>query len=181
MTARPRGRYSLACKLTPTTAAQICEHVRSGLFRYNAAALIGVSARTLERWAALGRENLDERERAEQLDDGAELPPLNRFGRFLVALESAEAEAEAQVLGVVHRLATSCKDPQTRLRAATWYLERKAPALYGRAAMRVNLGIGDSGNPDEPNVIDVVLMNIERAEKRLTAAQQGDDDAGAGE
>ncbi len=169
---RPR-QHSLACKLTPTVAARIVEHVRSGLFRYNAAALVGVGERALQGWVARGRLNLDEIERAAQLDADGDLPEIDRFGRFVVALEAAEAEAEAKVLGVVEQLATKCEDPATRLRAAIWYLERKAPRTYGRGATRVDLSL--NAGTSEDTVIDTVVTAIGQIERRLAGHEAGDD------
>lgn len=136
----------MASKFTPSIRERILEHVRGGLFRMNAAELVGVGERTLQRWCEKGREEIDE------LDKG-ERKRLGAYGTFLVRLLCAEAEVEAQLVGVVHTLANYSIDPALRFKAAAWYLERKANLRYGRGALRVEHvhgeGTGDGATVDE--------------------------------
>lgn len=156
-----------ASKFTAARAAQVVAHVRGGLFRYVAAELVGVSERTLDNWTAKGKDNLLAIDReADDPDHEGPRTRVDRFGRFLGDMLAAEAEAEARVLGVVHELATDCSDPAVKLRAATWYLERKKALRYGRAALRVDIGTGAPG--DGEDVIDVVLGKLSQIERRTT-------------
>lgn len=168
---------------TPRIAAEIVEHCRSGLFRYNACALVGVGVRTVERWVAQGKDNLAQIER-EQDDPEHEGPRtrLDRFGQFVIELETAEAQAEQQVVGVIHKLATVKGDPAVQLRAAQWYLERKNNLRYGRGALRVDLRTGEGGADDgDEDVTDRVMAKLSQIQQRLRPEPEADgDDGGSG-
>lgn len=162
-------------KFTAARAARIVEHVRSGLFRYNGAELEGISVKTMEGWVSRGKDNLDQLER--EIDDPPEGPRarIDAYGRFVASLMAAEAQAEQGVVGVIHQMATDCVDPAVRLRAATWYLERKNNLRYGRGALRVDLAAGEGGEDEADNAVVVVLGRLSQIERRLTPPAQAPD------
>lgn len=166
-------------RFTPALTRRIVEHCRSGLFRYNACALEGVGVRTVERWIANGRDNLATREHEEE--DPEHVGPLTRispFGRFVLQLDAAEAQAEAKILGVIHKLASACKDPAVKLRAGQWYLERKNNLRYGRGALRVT-GSGDENTDADAaeDVVAIVVGKLSQIERRITPAGSPDGSA----
>ncbi len=155
-------------KFTAVRAGKIVEHARSGLFRYLCAELEGIGQRTMEEWVAKGRDNLDAIQA--ELDDPEHTGPRTRqdkWGAWLLGLLAAEAQAEREILGVVHKLARACRDPAVKLRAAQWYLERKNNLRYGRGALRVTVG-DDSGETQD--VTDVVMTRLGQIQKRVAPA-----------
>lgn len=156
----------MASKFTAEIRARIVTHVRGGCFRQNAAELVGVGERTLERWVHKGREEIEDVENGERKRIGA-------YGTFLVELLCAEAEVESQLVGTVHMLALHSIDPALRLKACTWYLERKKNLRYGRGALRVELAPGESA--DEASTVDALLDRLSQIERRTTATDKPDD------
>lgn len=74
-------------------------------------------------------------------------------GRFLEAVEHAEAEAETRYVGQVAKHAV--KSPQ----AAQWWLEHRRPADYGRHVLELT---GADGGPIEMRSVTEVLSDHER-------------------
>jgi hypothetical protein len=96
-------------KLNPEIQKQICDHLRSGLFRRAAAGLVGVDEQTLSRWYHRG---------------ASEARGLYR--EFHVAVNRAEAEF---MQGATETLqAASTSNPKH----VQWLLSRRFPELYGR-------------------------------------------------
>ncbi|ADO68710.1 conserved uncharacterized protein [Stigmatella aurantiaca DW4/3-1] len=96
-------------KLNPEIQKQICDHLRSGLFRRAAAGLVGVDEQTISRWYHRG---------------ASEARGL--FREFYVAVNRAEAEF---MQGATETLqAASTSNPKH----VQWLLSRRFPELYGR-------------------------------------------------
>lgn len=112
-----------AYHFTPERCAQIVGHCEGGKFRYEAAELAGVTARTLKRWTRLGRDELDAFDREETVEIG-------KYGAFVLDLIRAEAEATGRLLGIIEAAAADPKE----WRAAAWILERKNSLRFGAAA-----------------------------------------------
>lgn len=130
--------------------ALICEHLRAGLFRANACTIVGVNDRTLKAWLARGRADL------ELMADGGE---YTDHARALMMVEAAEGEVEAGMIGVVTDIAQNGKTDADRLKAVTWYLERKEATRYNRNSLRVSVGVSGDQVSDA-DVVDVVLDRI---------------------
>ncbi|WIG98349.1 transposase family protein [Myxococcus sp. SDU36] len=96
-------------KLTPELQQQICEHLRSGLFRRAAAGLVGVDEQTVSRWFHRG---------------ASEARGLYR--EFFVAVDRAEAEFMQGATETLQAAAT------TNPKHVQWLLSRRFPELYGR-------------------------------------------------
>ncbi|TQF12489.1 hypothetical protein FJV41_28820 [Myxococcus llanfairpwllgwyngyllgogerychwyrndrobwllllantysiliogogogochensis] len=96
-------------KLTPELQQQICDHLRSGLFRRAAAGLVGVDEQTLSRWFHRGASE-----------------PRGLYREFFVAVNRAEAEFMQGATETLQAAAT------TNPKHVQWLLSRRFPELYGR-------------------------------------------------
>ena len=153
------------------------------MWRETAAPLSGIGDRTLRRWAAKGRDEIEKADKSAAAARTETIPKLGRYGQFLVDLLAAEAEVEASAIGVVLEIANSRApdivnedgtttrgeflDPSASLRAATWFLERRNNLRYGRGSQRtdltrVNVG-GDDDGLESEDVGAFVLAALSRA------------------
>jgi len=168
---------------TASRVGQLLAHVRQGMWRETAAPLSGIGDRTLRRWAAKGRDEIEKADKSAAAARTETIPKLGRYGQFLVDLLAAEAEVEASAIGVVLEIANSREpdvenedgtttrggflDPSASLRAATWFLERRNNLRYGRGSQRtdltrVNVG-GDDDGLESEDVGAFVLAALSRA------------------
>ena len=99
-------------KLTKATHKKITRSIREGHFTVVAAQLAGISETTLYRWLDAGRE-----------------AKTGVYREFWEAVEQAKAQAEAKYLTAVRMIAHDAKH-RDRLRAATWWLERRHAGRY---------------------------------------------------
>lgn len=128
----PRG------KLAPELVEQFIAHIREGgLWRDDAARLVGLGTDTIDGWIRKGRKNI-EQVRAQHLADDS-LPELDKFGRFVKRLEAAESEVQARMVGIIVEVAHTADDPETRARWAAWYLARRDNLRYGSGSQRADL------------------------------------------
>jgi hypothetical protein len=113
-------------KLTATVQDTICEALRRGCYYETAAALAGISIRTLRNWLRAGARARDDEAHGRVLD-----PYERLLAEFLVACRQAEAEMEHTALGEISR------HGEKEWTAHAWRLERRWPEKYGRRE-RVN-------------------------------------------
>ena len=99
-------------KLTKATQHKITRSIRAGHFTVIAAQLAGISETTLYRWLDAGRE-----------------AKTGVYREFWEAVELAKAQAENKYLSVVRAVAND-KTRKDRLKAATWWLERRHAGRY---------------------------------------------------
>lgn len=135
MPRRGRGRPPLL-KMEPGLIDSIYEHVRSGLFYTEAAALEGISVVDINTWMTKGVRDLKN-----GIEDSV-------YADFAIAIKSAMAEAEQESLGDIRRAGKT----NAFWMASAWYLERKYPDRYGKqdrttVEMRGQLGVV-SANPE---------------------------------
>lgn len=154
-----RKRGGTRSDLTVMNAGKVLAHIRNGLFRYNAAQLIGISSRTIDGWVAKGNKAILAAEA--DLERTGVMPKVNRYGQFVIDLLAAEAEREMKLVGVVWKEAIYGTDPGSRVRAAIWLLERTNNLRYGSGSQRTDIrrpGEGDEGEVDDaaPFVIDAL-------------------------
>lgn len=100
-------------KLTPTVQTRLCDLLRKGVPRKQAARLAGIGESTLLGWLARGREQ-----------------STGRFRALLVAVEAAEDELAGEAVTAVTSLLKS-QDEKVRLNAAKFILERRHPEEWG--------------------------------------------------
>ena len=112
------------CKLTQEVEDRILAALRAGNFRDPASRAAGITRRTLVRWLAAGRDH-----------------PRSRFGRFRRAVLEAEKDAEANALNVI--IGAGPED----WKAAAWFLERRFPHRWARAAAQRLELTGKDGGP----------------------------------
>lgn len=175
MATAKKPRFGRKTLLTPKTAALIEKHLRAGLWRHNAAQLVGISPRSIEGWMARGRAELEDA--MQEAEETGRLPALGRYGQFAAMVYAVEAETEQQMVGVVIECAKQKDDPALRFKAATWWLERKRNMVYGKGALRVDLH-QDQSEDDGGDDVEEVLEKLAQAENnviRLTAAAGGAD------
>lgn len=122
-------------KLTPKVQEQICNAIRAGSYSEIAARYAGISAPTFYKWMALG--------------DGEHAK--SPYKEFREEVESARAAAEVRNIGLIQQAANS-----GTWQAAAWFLERTAPARWGRrSALEVT---GAEGGPVK---VDVPIDELE--------------------
>jgi transposase len=97
-------------KLTPEVQERTCQLIRAGNTVEVASEASGITPTTFYNWMQRG------------IDEG------EPYGPFREAVEQARAEAEAILVGRIHRAAQAGS-----WRAATWLLERQWPERWGPA------------------------------------------------
>lgn len=128
-------------KLTAKVQETICNAIKAGSYSEIAARYAGISAPTFYKWMALG--------------DGekAESP----YKEFREAVENARAASEVRNIGLIQQAANN-----GTWQAAAWFLERTAPARWGRrSALEVT---GSEGGPVK---IDVPIDELEAKVMKL--------------
>ena len=95
-------------KLTPELTKKLADLVAAGVEVERAAACVGISPKTLERWRAKGRDARS-----------------GLFREFELALYQADAQAEVRDVLLVGKAA------QTNWKAAAWRLERRTSQRWG--------------------------------------------------
>jgi hypothetical protein len=103
------GRPPLA---TPELVASLVACIADGNFRETAAALVGISPRTLSRWMAKGKKD-----------------PDGPYGHVYSAIVRAEGTAEG---GAVKRICDAGDAEGGSVDHLKWWLERKFPERWGR-------------------------------------------------
>lgn len=151
--------------LSPELAEKFLEHLGSGLWRHNAAELVGVHEETIKKWMSKGRAELEDA--SEQLETTGVMPKLGRYASFACRVLAVEARTESEMVGVVTRIARAKRNPELALKAATWWLERKRNLLYGRGAFR--LEVNTNAPEDEDDVAEAVLDKLGGIETKLRA------------
>lgn len=147
----------------------IVQAVRNGNYRGTAARLMGINESTLRDWM-----NLAQSYREQGLEPGDPEVRFPEYLKLLEDLESAEAEFEDQMVGMVRQAALSGV-PQT-WQAAMTALERKHPEKWGkRDALKIQ---GDAESPLQVETRHVLDDNSTRELgrdllRRLTAARAG--------
>lgn len=99
-------------KLTPETAARICELLSQGNYDHVAASASGVAPRTFSSWLTKAQD--------------PETDPTGVYAEF------AELVEQAQAVGEGHNVSTIKQAARTNWTAAAWLLERKYPERWGR-------------------------------------------------
>lgn len=160
--------------LTPKRVALIEQHLRAGLWRRNAAALVGVSDRTFQWWMQLGERELEDA--AEQSQKTGRLPRLSKHAQFAARVLAVEAQTERKLVGVVVKIASGKgwqSDKKAALAAATWWLERRYSRTYGRGAMRIDLPDPNAAvaEEQEADAVAAVLEKLERVEGNVIRLQ----------
>lgn len=137
----PKGRPS---KLTPEVQETICKYLRAGNAFKTACEAAGIGYATGKQWRQRGEDRHPDRESGED------------YVAFVAAVERAEAEALARCAAVVQKAAVDGS-----VQAATWFLERRAPAEWGRVDRHV-IARGE----DEPRQVGSG-MSIEQIKTRI--------------
>ena len=153
-----KGRPTL---LTPETQGEIVSMLKAGNYLEVAATYAGINRATLFNWLARGRR--EEARIAALRSEGLDPEPQEAeriYLDFLDAVQHAEAEAETYAVLTVRNLMAArnedgdLRDENVRLRAASTYLERKAPARWSRAERSEVTLVGDPSRPVEVEVTD---------------------------
>lgn len=128
-------------KLTPAVQETICSAIRAGNYSEIAARYAGISSTTFYKWMALGE------------GDNAKDP----YKEFREAVENARATAEVRNIGLIQQAANN-----GTWQAAAWFLERTAPARWGRrSALEVT---GAEGGPVK---VDISIDELEAKVAKL--------------
>lgn len=127
---RPRHRPT---SLTPAVHEALIEHLEAGHAIRHAAALAGVSERSVHRWLAHGYEGL-------ALEENGE-PVPEHLSPFVTLLADVERARAVSVNAHLHNIATAAADGSWQ--ASAWKLERSFPNEYGKRTVVT----GEDGGP----------------------------------
>ena len=151
MPATPMGRPS---KLTPEVQDTICKYLRAGNAFKTACEAAGIGYATGKQWRQRGEDRHPDRESGEDRDP--ERPGDEAFAGFAAATRRDEAEALARCAMVVQKAAADGS-----VQAATWFLERRAPAEWGRVDRHV-IARGED-EPQQPGS----GLSVEQIKRRI--------------
>lgn len=130
----PSSRAGRKTKLKPELQALFIKAIRAGSYRKDACAYVGISKATFVNWAKAGRDD-----------------PDSIHGRFLAAVLEAEQKTKmlmaASILGAARGNSKAGLKPEWK--AAAWWLERKFPDQFGRAASEGSMARRDLAVDDE--------------------------------
>jgi hypothetical protein len=145
---KPPGRPT---KCTPEKIAEIAAHMRDGLWAQQACCLAKIDEATYYRWVERGNEGREP------------------YAAFCEAIKEAEVQAEKNALDTVRMGAVGSE--AVNWQSASWYLERRYPARYGRR------------DPDKMALSEMdkrlKQLEIETAEAKLALLKAGHDPDGA--
>ncbi len=152
----------------PKVCDDVLEWLAMGNFREAACKRAGITDRTLRRWLAEGRKELEAAEADVGPDDDLDESKLGPYAVFLRKVEKTEANVES---GLVRSLVF---DEDARPEDKRWFLERRHPKRYGKGAMRVEL-TGREGGPLEVEIdARKVLLSRLSSVAPDGAAEEGD-------
>lgn len=129
-------------KFTEAVRQEINGYIRLGHFSEVACTLAGVSSSTFYRWMEKGRN-----------------AKSGRYREFWEAIQTSKAVAEAKYLEVVRDVANDQRH-KDRLKAATWWLERRHAGRY--APTQINKIEGEIGLRRAEELTDDQLADIAR-------------------
>lgn len=165
---------------TEKRANRFLRYIRACYYQQEAAPLCNVSTATVQRWLSRGRTlrdeietwlgRFDEREANQETtaDIVAEIGPCpqhNQWSQFVVKYERAEARAKRKMMKVVTR------DALMNPRTAQWWLEKRYPRDFGRAAERPGIGTnaGDIMSSGEGEAIADLEKALNAFEDKIAA------------
>lgn len=155
------------CLFSAEVAAQIVGFAESGLPRKYCAAKMGIGERTLQRWVAKGRDNL------EQVEDSQGETPIDDYGRFMMNLVQAEAYARGDLWETIKKAAGTKVKPKD-WHAAAWILARLDHREFGQHH-RLEAAVTD-GQGHEVDAADIILeklLEVKAKRERLIARGSG--------
>lgn len=141
-------------KFNLDVATKIIHHARMGRYRVSAAALVGISDRTLKGWVQRGTRNKEDAE--------AGAAELDEFGRFVIELLAAEAEAKSACEGTIFKAALAGD-----VKAAHIWLRHRYPKDWGIQRVEV------TGKDGEPLLDGARERLVERIREKRAAAEKG--------
>lgn len=160
---------AVARKFCPEVCSRLIEHLRESkppMHRDTAAALVGIHKATLKNWIDRGGKELEGIE--QDLQDHPEVDAaLSPHAEFYVRAIMAEAEAKRDLdkeMWNDHGEAT--KDVIARCK---WWLERRYPALHGKASQHILTG--PEGGPIEVDPVAALMSALAPAKKEEPSAE----------
>lgn len=159
-------------KFTPQIREQIIALVESGAFFEEAAAIVGVTSRTVREWRSRGRDNLEaihdyeERELAGEVDEDEKMPKLDMFGAFELNISCARALANFDDLERIRAA------PDWR--AVAWVLERRDNKRFGSGSQRLDLP-GEGEIDDVAEAETIFFERIDRIRGVLKRVRDGEE------
>ena len=168
----PRGRGR--AKWGAAVRRVILRALRDGAKHYHAAELAGVDERTLKRWLAAGRANIE----AVDLHDAGEGPEaeLDDFGEFYLAVAEVRGRADQPAVRCIVRAIE-----RGDVKAAQWWLERRRPAEYGQLVRSGRATVDELGDlhDDEQSDGEAILEALAVVVARTQTSARVDEVAGA--
>lgn len=180
-TSKPRVRVAEPEGLfTEARVDRFLRYIRACYYQHEAAPLCRVSTATVQRWLSRGRARRDAREswlarfdeRESNQETTAEIeaelgpcPEHDQWSEFVVEYERGEVLAKRTMMKVVIR--DALMNPST----AQWWLEKRHPRDFGRAAERPGIGMnaGDLTESGEGDAIDGLEKALDAFEDRVAA------------
>lgn len=145
-------------RLTPEVHAHIVKSLRLGNYVEHAASTAGIARSTIYDWLRKGEAALAAQEAGEELDEMQQ-----RYLDFMMDVDRARSEAITTNLQMIQDAAPK------NWQAAAWYLERTAPAFFGRH-MRTEITGPDNGP------VQVEVSKQELVNELLSVLEAMDDD-----
>lgn len=115
-------------KMKDERVARILEAARLGVTYEQAAKCGGISRKTLWDWLRRGRDEIDAQDDAEE--EGKPIPALGPRGRFVMAWEKAETEAQIEA---ILRVRLAARDPRN-WKAVARFMAWRWPETWGTPA-----------------------------------------------
>lgn len=164
------------------------KYLSRGNFMNTTARYLGVSEATVYRWLDRGRTELVRLDQLEAAGMSLELDPAEEpYVEFLLATDKASATGEVAAEGVVISLLDQKYEPEVRLKASTWYLERRHKhwsrseyqQVEMRTTQRIELTIEEQRERADTIVAGIVetgAIAALEAQRRLDEGGDIDDD-----
>lgn len=181
--ARKRGR---PCMMTAVTVAKFLAHIRDGVWRDDAEALVGLGRDVVDSWLKRGRREIAKRDESMQRD--GTMPKLGKWGNFVIAVENAEASMIAECWGTLTEIRRArgpspgldadgnlipgpLLHPEVASKNAMWQLTRKNNLRFGQGSQRTDLvrgGASGSGDGSDDDDVAAVMEALDRRiEKKI--------------
>jgi hypothetical protein len=163
-------------KLTDSTEQLILDGVRLGGLMPDIANHAGIGERTIYRWLERGK-RYKEAEEVGALPQESDKRYYEFTQRFLDGVSSVRLRMTGKILQAADGDAAIGKDPDWK--AAAWYLERSAPALWGRRLVPEEaVAQGEQANIEQMTkeaiaIVDQIRLRRETAEAVVPQGDSG--------
>ena len=165
LSAREAG-VARSSRLTDEVERLVLEGVRLGGLMPDVAAHAGISERTLYRWIERGKRYREAQESG-AVPQESDLPYYTFAQKFLDNVSSVRLRMSGKILVAADGDSSLGKDPDWK--AAAWYLERSAPALWGRRTVPEE-AVAQTEQASIEQMTEEAIAIVEQVRQRREAA-----------